>query len=102
MTLKVVWAERALDRLELLLEVISQDRPDTARKVINDMFDRAAALADFPEMGRIYDPAPELGLRQLVVGRYRLIYRVDAAKEEVEIVAARHHREADLASEELM
>jgi len=102
MTLKVIWAERALVKLELYLEEISRDRPKTARKVVNDIFDRAAALGDFPEMGRAYEPAPELGLREFVVGRYRLIYRIDQAKEEVEIVAARHQREEIPPPEELM
>ena len=77
MALEVVWADRALVKLGEILERISEDRPAVATRVINRMFDMAATLAAHPEMGRQYEPAPGSGLRQLIVGRYGLIHRIE-------------------------
>ncbi len=99
MALEVVWADRALVKLGEILERIPEDRPAVATRVINRMFDMAATLAAHPEMGRQYEPAPGSGLRQLIVGRYGLIYRIDEEREEVQIIALRHEREPTLPSE---
>lgn len=101
MALEVVWADRALDKLRTILERVSEDRPAAAVALIDRLFDRAAALAAHPQLGRRYEPAPDAGLRELVEGRYRLIYRVDPERAQVQIVAIRHERERELPREEL-
>ena len=101
MTFEVVWADRALARLVAILERIADDRPTVATRVIDRLINRAATLATHPELGRQYEPAPGAGLRQLTEGRYRLIYRVDRERNEVQIVAVRHEREPALAPEDL-
>jgi len=47
-------------------------------------------LADFPEMGRV---VPEFGrdeIREIVVRSYRVIYRVDAGQERIEVIRFWH------------
>jgi plasmid stabilization system protein ParE len=94
MTLEVVWAERALQRLDAILVHVAAYRPRAAVALIDRLFDRAAGLGEFPESGRAYTDLPGAGLREVVEGNYRLIYRVDPHRERLVVVAVRHVREA--------
>ncbi len=101
MSLEVVWAEGALDRLRSILARISIDRPKTARRVINRLFDRAALLGEFPEMGRAFEGMPGAGVRQVVEGSYRLFYVANNERGQVVVLAVRHVREAEPAPDGL-
>ncbi len=94
MPLEVVWAESALQRLDAILVHVAGYRPRAAVGLIDRMFDRASKLGEFPELGRVYAALPGAGLREVIEGNYRLIYRVEVAR--VVVVAVRHVREAEL------
>jgi plasmid stabilization system protein ParE len=51
--------------------------------------DAVDRLALFPERGRVVPELPHAGLRELIVGSYRVVYRVQEA-EGVEIVTVFH------------
>jgi len=101
MAVEVVWAERALEKLRQILKRIAGDRPATARRVINRIFERSEQLSEFPELGRPYEAVPGAGLRVLVEGRYRLFYVLDGSPQRVVILAVRHEREPDPEAEDL-
>ncbi len=44
MAAEVVWAETALSKLRVILQRISADRPQTARRVVDRLFDRAEGV----------------------------------------------------------
>ena len=103
--MRVVWSPRALERIADIANHIAEDRPDTAVRWVEGLFDAAKSLADFPHRGR---RVPELNrpeYRELLYRRYRVIYRVSGQR--VNIVTVRHGRQhldstsvddADLAS----
>jgi len=53
-----IWAPGALGRAVEIGQHIAADRPDAARKWVQSLFDRAAALRQPPRRGR---RVPEIG-----------------------------------------
>ena len=100
--MEVVWSDQARDKLLAVVELIAQDRPVTARRLANRLFERAGELAAFPELGRPYDLLPGMGLRLLVEPPYGLIYRVEDTPAQVLVVALRHQRESVPHASELL
>ena len=82
--MKIVWSPTALEQLDEIYEVIATERDTaTASKWFFKIRDAVGALNDFPLSGpRIPENVFEdhftdlIGLRQLVVKPYRVIYEV--------------------------
>ena len=54
---------------------VARDDPRAAARLVDKLIDRGDALAEHPERGRRLPELPESGLRELIVGNYRLVYR---------------------------
>ena len=69
---------------------IARDRPDAARRWVDDTFEMIATLRDFPHQGcRV----PEVGredIREVLAGRWRVIYRVEPRR--LIVLTVRHAR----------
>lgn len=74
---------------------IAKDSPSYATSLVAKVEKAGNSLVQFPERGRVVSDYDEESLRELFVGRYRLIYRVRART--VAIVAFVHSAR-DLAS----
>ena len=75
--MKVVWSPLALARVREAAQYIARDNPPAARTWAESVFDRVSQIAGFPTSGRV---VPELGrddVRELIYGRYRIIYRIE-------------------------
>lgn len=73
--MKVVWTVQALERLLQIESFIAEDSLMAAEKLIDRLISRADALADHPDRGRRLPEMLASGLRELVVGKYRIVYR---------------------------
>jgi len=73
--MKVVWTVQALERLLEIETFIAENSPMAAEKLIDRLISRADALAHHPDRGRRLPEMPASGLRELVVGNYRIVYR---------------------------
>ena len=74
-----------------MASTIALDDLATARRWVAALFDRAATLKDFPNRGRM---VPEVGretVRELLFGKYRIVYRRDPNR--VVILTVRHQRQ---------
>jgi len=72
----VGWTDQAVGDLQAIREFIGRDSPRYGRLVAERLFDATERLEAFPLSGRV---VPELGrddLRELIVGEYRIVYRV--------------------------
>lgn len=76
MTRALHWTEQAVSRLEEIHDYVARNNADAAARLIERLLDRAAALEQFPEVGRIVPEFPGGGLRELVEGSYRIVYRL--------------------------
>lgn len=88
--MKVLWTEQAWTRLAEIEAFIARDNPAAASKFVDKLIERGDALVRHPDRGRKLREMPGAGLRELVVGNYRLIYRVTSRAIEVLTVFEGH------------
>ena len=86
----VVWTRPALDSLLEIVRYIRRDDPDAALRFGRAVKSKTGRLASFPESGRIVPEFPTAGLREVVLGNYRIIYRHLRDEKSVEILTVRH------------
>jgi toxin ParE1/3/4 len=85
---EVRWTPQAADDLEAICLFIARDAPQVAAAFADRVLRATDQLAHFARLGRI---VPELGienLREVVVGSYRVIYRI--RDEEVQVLTMHH------------
>ncbi len=90
--MKVVWTEQALYRLQEIEDYISRDSPHTAVRWIDRLIARGEDLAAFPASGR---KVPELNsskIREVLVGTYRIVYRLKPQRIEILTVFEGHRQ----------
>jgi len=85
---EVRWTSQAADDLEAIVEFISADSPHYARLLAMDILEAVERLADFPQSGRIVPEIRAPEIREILLGNYRIIYRVRT--EAVEILTVYH------------
>ena len=73
----VEWTEPARDDLSGIYDFITRDSPGAAQALVERVLNATEQLASFPESGRIVPELPDLGYRELLVGSYRVIYRIE-------------------------
>ncbi|MBI3448194.1 MAG: type II toxin-antitoxin system RelE/ParE family toxin [Acidobacteria bacterium] len=73
--MKVVWTAEAWKRLQEIETYIAQAAPRAASNFVDRLISRSDALARHPNRGRSLPEMPASGLRELVVDKYRVVYR---------------------------
>jgi len=86
----LVWTQPALDNLLEIVQHIQADNPSAAHRFAEQIKSKVSRLADFPDSGRIVPEFPGSGLREIIVGNYRIIYRAAKRPRRVEILTMRH------------
>jgi addiction module RelE/StbE family toxin len=86
----VEWTAPALRSLLEAVQYVKADNPDVAQRFGKEIKKKVARLARFPNSGRIVPEFPTSGLRELIIGNYRIIYRVVSRKSRVEILTVHH------------
>jgi toxin ParE1/3/4 len=74
----VRWTEQAVEDLRAIRRYIERDSPRYGRLVAERLYESTQRLQSFPRSGRV---VPELNVgevRELIVGEYRIVYRVEA------------------------
>jgi len=75
----VLWSETAEKDLVSIIEHIARENPLQASKIFGDIRKIAANLRTFPDRGRIIPELKDQGItlyRELIIGPWRMIYRV--------------------------
>ena len=80
---EVVWSLLATADLESIVEYIRRDSEFYAAAVARELVAAARSLATFSERGRVVSEYENPTVRELIVRRYRLIYRVRSDRVEV-------------------
>lgn len=73
--MKIIWTEQAWERLLEIERFVARDDPRAAARLVDKLIDRGDALIEHSERGRRLPELPASGLRELIVGTYRLVYR---------------------------
>ncbi len=87
---RVAWTQGAKRDLDAAIEFVALESLDGALHILEDMLDSAASLSTLAERGRIVPERGDATVRELLVGRYRLLYQV--ADSDVIILGVLHQR----------
>ena len=85
---EVRWTPQAAEDLESIAEFIAEDSPHYARLLVIDILQAIRHLIDFPRSGRIVPELNDPIIREIILGNYRIVYRL--RDEIVEILTVYH------------
>lgn len=89
--MRIEWSPLALGRIEEIASFIAQDHPQGAAEWIEEIFAVVQRLERFPESGREVPEVRRGTVREVIHGRYRIIYRVEPDR--VAVLTVRHSRQ---------
>ncbi len=95
---EVRWTPQALDDLEAICLFIARDAPSVAAVFAQRAFDATDRLVDFPESGRTVPEINNPNFREILLGNYRIIYRIRSG--DIQILTV-HHGARELDAQEL-
>ena len=75
---EVRWTKQAVDDLRSIREFIERDSPRYGRLVAERLFEATSRIEIFPESGRVVPEVRRDDIRELIVGEYRVVYRLEA------------------------
>jgi len=85
----VSFTESAYADLEDIENYISEDSPAVARKFISRIFDRIDQLYMYPESGKFLPEIKDNKLCELLLNKYRIIYRI-VDEEHIDVIRVIH------------
>lgn len=80
MARQVVWTVPAVDDLQAAADYIGKDSPHYSATVVRSAFQAAKSLRQFALRGHVVPELADEAIRELFVGRYRLIYKVGSQR----------------------
>ena len=90
MDYQVKFSRSAESDIEDIVRYISIDDPDQALRFGRFLIHHARGLAQFPERGRVVPEFDDDSIRELIVRRYRIVYRLNHNQRSVEIIRFWH------------
>ena len=89
--MKIIWSPLAFDRASEITGYIARDKPSAAEKWIETVFSEVEQLKASPEIGRIVPEINDNQFRELIYGKYRVIYRIE--RKQISILTIRHGKQ---------
>jgi len=86
---RLIWTIQAANDLEHIYEYIAKDSVKYARIEIRRIQDRVKLLKRHPKSGRIITEIEVKQLREIISGRFRIIYRIKS-ENNIEIISIHH------------
>lgn len=83
------WTHEARVWLRGIYEYIAEDDPETAKRTVDSIFQRAQVLKEFPRIGHRYEDYAAAKIRILLYGHYRIAYFIKS-KAEIVILGVFH------------
>jgi toxin ParE1/3/4 len=86
---EVRWTTQSLEDIDNIAAYIAKDSIRYAELQVEDFLESALRLQKFPKIGRIVPEVGDKNLRELIVGFYRIIYRIKAMNK-IDILTVYH------------
>ena len=84
----VRWTNQAVKDVESICEFIAKDSASYARLFAKDTIQAVKRIAKFPKSGRIVPELSNENIREIILGNYRIIYRIN--QDIIEILTVYH------------
>lgn len=85
---EIRWTPQAAEDLVSIADFIAADSPHYAELLALDVLAAIERLAAFPKSGRIVPELENPSIREVIMGNYRIVYRLK--KEVVEVLTVYH------------
>lgn len=85
---RVIWTRQAVEDVEAIKAYVARDSERYAVLLAERLVAAIERVGLFPESGRVVPEVGDAGLREVVHGNYRIVYRV--LPEAVEVVTVYH------------
>jgi toxin ParE1/3/4 len=86
--MNVYWTETAIQQLSNLYTYLCQTSPPYAQRTIDRITRRSQQIATFPNSGRVVSEFDNDRIREIIEGKYRIIYTIQA--NQIEVLAVLH------------
>ncbi len=73
---EINWTAESEQWLKIIYDYIAEDNPKSAFQVVEGIYNRVQILKQFPELGYRYQRRPDLHIRILLYGHYRIAYLI--------------------------
>jgi plasmid stabilization system protein ParE len=90
MDYQVKLSRSAQSDIEDIVRYISIDDPDQALRFGTLLIHHAKGLAQFPERGRVVPEFADDSIRELIVRKYRIVYRLNHNEHLIEVIRFWH------------
>jgi len=87
---RLIWSPKSLRQLDEIAEYISVDSSIQAKRVVRRILSSVERLITFPESGAVVPEFPNGGVREILVFRFRVLYRFVKNDDVVRIVGVIH------------
>ncbi|MEO1021094.1 MAG: type II toxin-antitoxin system RelE/ParE family toxin [Bacteroidota bacterium] len=91
--MEIVWTNQAIQKLNAFVDYIARDDLPTAEKWALKLIEKTDQLIEQPQSGRIVPEYNDPALRELIIGNYRIIYRIRDEESTIYIQTVWHVRQ---------
>ena len=74
---RIRWTPKAAEDIEAIAEYIASDSEYYARIFVTKVISAISRLQQFPEKGRVVPEADSPSIREIILGNYRIVYRLN-------------------------
>jgi len=89
--MKIIWSPQAVDDLVENNKFIARDNPETAKAIVNNIYESRIRIKEFPTQGRIVPEINQKDIREIIFGNYRIIYQIETKR--ILILTIRHMKQ---------
>jgi len=82
------WTDQAVEDLQSIADFIARDSENYAKMFVNKIMNSLDQVIAFPMSGRVVSEFKQEDVREMILGSYRIIYRV---KDDVAELLTIHH-----------
>ena len=86
--MNVYWTETAIQHLSSFYTYLSQTSPAYAQRTVDRITRRSQQIATFPNSGRVVPEFDNDRIREIIEGKYRIIYTLQS--NQIEVLAVLH------------
>jgi addiction module RelE/StbE family toxin len=73
---EIIWTTQALIDVESIGDYIARDAPSIAQIVVDQILNSVERLENFPYSGRVVPEIEQDNIREIILNRYRIVYRL--------------------------
>lgn len=80
---RVVWTLQAVEDVEAIRAFIARDSPHFAALMVERIVESVERLREFPRSGRVVPEVDRDAYREVILGSYRIVYRLEDNRAEI-------------------